>query len=258
MKLRFFGLISLILLCVALIPVSAQEYTEQQVIDMTTSFVPFSYGLQTVPGWKAAAYNTGNVYGIWRVQFWSSDGEEIAWANIAPAQKRLYNYEAPFGSTEEQRNAAEPLVRAYIQSHPDVIALLGDPMAYNDATYVEYNGWVKAWGVWIERGDDSVYILVQFKGQTPDSLTEPQLLEIGFPNIPSYADWQTNQQDEVKTIAFTQPEVAAALRDVTGWQAEAVRQDDGLWNVTFSAGETKIVSALVKLDTRETLKWTIP
>jgi len=259
MKSRIVMLISsLMLLMAALIPVYAQDYTEQNVIDMVTAQTPFSYGLQTVSDWTAAAYDTGNAYGIWRVQFWDGEGEEIAWANIAPAQGRLYNYEAVFSSTDEQRVAAEPIVRAYIQSHPDVIALIGDPQAYSDSTYLEYNGWLKAWGVWIDRGDDSLYFVVQFKGLVPDALTDPELIEIGFPNVMSYDEWQTGMRDQATTIAFTHPEIAAILRNVTGWQSDATRQDDGLWQVSFMKDDTELVTALVNLETGETVEWAAP
>lgn len=249
---------SLMLLMNILVPTAAQDYTEQDVIDMVTSQMPFSYGLQTVSDWSAAAYDTGNTYGIWRVQFWDGEGEEIAWANIAPERGRLYNYEAVFSSTDAQLQAAEPIVRAYIQSHPDVIALIGDPQAYSDSTYLEYNGWLKAWGVWIDRGDDTLYLIVQFKGIVPDALTDPELIEIGFPNVMSYDEWLIGMHDKATTIAFTDPQIAAVLRPITGWVSEVVYQDEGLWAVTFTDDDTELLTAVVNLETSQMVEWAAP
>lgn len=259
MKRRFLILISSIaLMLAALAPVQAQDYSEQDVIDMVTSQEPFSYGLQTVPDWTAAAYDSGNVYGIWRVQFWDANGEDIGWANINPAQQRMYDYEGPFESTEEQRVAADPIVRKFIYNHPDVIGLIGDPEVYADDMWVGYNGWVEAWGVWLNRGDDSLYFIVQFKDKVPDALTDPELIEIGFPSVLSYGEWQEGMGTEATTIAFAEPDVAAALRDVTGWQSHAERQPDGLWQVIFTQDDTELVSALVNLETRELIEWNTP
>jgi hypothetical protein len=256
---RFFLLISIMaLLLTALVTAQAQDYSEQDVIDMVISQVPFSYGLQTVPGWSAAAYDSGNAYGIWRVQFWNADGEEIGWANINPAKQRMYDYEGHFESTEEQRVTADPVVREFIYSHPDIIELLGDPQAFADDMWVGYNGWAEAWGVWLNRGDDTLYFLVQFDGKVPDALTEPTLIEIGFPNVLSYDEWQTGMGAEATTVAFAEPDIAAVLRNVTGWQSHAERQADGLWQVTFTQNDTELVQAVINLESRELIEWNTP
>jgi hypothetical protein len=260
MRRRFLILLTslLAMMLAAFAPVQAQDYSEQDVIDMVIAQVPFSYGLQTVPDWTAAAYDSGNAYGIWRVQFWNAAGEEIGWANINPTKQRIYDYDAPFESTEEQRVAADPIVREYIYNHPDIIELLGDPEAFADDMWVGYNGWVEAWGVWLNRGDDSLYFIVQFEGKEPDALSSPTLIEIGFPNVMSYDEWQTNMGTEATTVAFAEPDIASVLRDVTGWQSHAERQPDGLWQVTFTQDDTELVKALVNLESRELIEWSAP
>lgn len=240
-------------------PLYAQQtYTEQEVIDMVAGLPPFSYGLDTISDWSAAAFDANNAYGVWHVQFWNGDGEEIGWANVIPAHGRLYDHEAPFDATEGQLRAAEPLVRAFLYDHPDLVMLLGDPEAFQEAMYVGYNGWIQAWGVWVERGEDSLYLLVQFEGKEPDALTSPELIRIEFANVPSYEEWQEGMSSEATTIAFTAPAVAAALRDVTGWISQAEQQDDGLWQVTFQRGEDTLGLARVDLETRELVSWETP
>lgn len=251
-------LIVIVLLLTAILPLSAQDFTEQDVIELVAAQPPFSYGLETVPGWTAAAYDTQNAYGIWHVQFWDSDGEDVGWANIQPDRNRLYEYEEHFDSTEAQANTADPIVREFVQTHPDIIDLLGDPTAYNDKTWIGYNGWAKAWGVWIERGDNSLYVMVQFDGLTPDSLDNPSILRIEFPRVMTYDEWQAGISSEVTALAFAQPDVAAALRGITGWQSQVEHQDDGLWRVTFMQDETEVVSAVVNRDERVIVEWSAP
>ena len=41
-------------------------------------------------GWRAEAYSTGNAYGVWRVQFYFPGGDELGWADVTPAARRVY------------------------------------------------------------------------------------------------------------------------------------------------------------------------
>lgn len=246
MNRRFASIVLVLLLALAWgIPsIAAQDdpaFTEQQVIDMVTADSEVAHGLEGTSNWTAAAYNTRNSYGIWHVQFWDAEGEDLGWVEIQPAQNIIYSSETHFPISEAYRRDAEPILRDFVAANEEVRRLIARPQDYE--MYVDYNGWEKVWGVYVDNGSDSLYVTVSF---TEDSFDAPQLENIYFSEVLSFDDWYAAMKAEVTAIAFEQSPIAGALRGVENWQTEVERLDAGdTWSVSFMAQDAVLVRATV-------------
>ncbi|MBN8637787.1 MAG: hypothetical protein J0M07_20880 [Anaerolineae bacterium] len=217
--------------------------SEQDAIDLALTNPILASGLGQIDGWTAAAYDTQNAYHIWRVQFWDADGEDLGWADVDPALGKIYSFEAHFSASEAQRDAAYPLLREFIDNAPDVLALVENPSAYN--IWVDWDGWNRWWGVYVDIGEDSLALAIRFdNGLTPDDLTNPQLVSVYFPNVVSYEEWQSMAQSAAVAVAFRTPAIADAVAGRT-WTTQVERADDGLWRVIFLEGETPLAEVLL-------------
>lgn len=243
---RLLAALTLSLILVSAVGVQAQSgYTARDAINVAAQSAIFRSGLAQSPGWTAAAYYTKNTYGIWRVQFWNANGEDLGWADVSPARRRVYSWDQHFAATAAQQQAAEPILRAFVAALPDVIDLLGDPTQY--AMYVDYDAWNHWWGVTIDSSPDTIWVPVQFAGKTPDSLDDPQEIGLYFDNVLSYEDWQQSQQAIAIATAFQNADIAAAVRRVDSWTTAVEHDDDNLWTVKFMHGETELARVQVDL-----------
>ncbi len=249
---RVIAVLALCLMSATFVAHAQARFTEQDAIDLAVAFPSFHDGLDMYPGWKAAAYDSGNAYGIWRVQFWAADGEDLGWANVSPARKRVYNWESHFGATDAQKAAAEPILKGFVLGLPELSDLVDSPEQY--PMYIDYSGWQKAWSVYLDRGDDSVVVMVQFDGKLPTTLDNPHLLDIEFPQVMGYDDWQKSKQALAIAAAFKDADIAKALSGVDGWTTSVDRQDDGLWSVTFLSDDQTLAEVTVDLDKNEVVE----
>jgi len=236
-------------LILAAAPAMAQEsFTEADAIAAVLEDPAFAGGLAAVEGWTAAAYDTRNAYGIWRVQFWDGSGEDLAWADVNPARRKVYSFEAYFPVSEQEYEAAYAPLRAFVDSHPDLIELLGSPEAYD--IYIDYDRWNRHWGVYIDAGADSLWIAVRFTGgASPEHeyFSDPLLVALYFSNVLSYSDWQESQKALATVTAHQHAEIGRALEGVIGWTTEvyAVEDHQNLWMVAFKDGERLIAEVMV-------------
>jgi hypothetical protein len=230
-------------------PTNAQQnFTSDDVIAFVAASPEFSAGLAGSPDWTATAFATGNAYGIWRVTFWDNEGEEIATADVNPEHGRIYSYDTYFVPTFELRAEAEAFLRDYVPAQPEVTELL--PEAAEHEMYIDYDRWGRFWYIYIDVGEDSLYALVQFDDGSATSLDNPRLLQVGFPNVMSYDDWHSANSASAASIAFTQPEIAAHLRDRAGWTSAAgiAEDSDGdVWWVGFYLGDALVAEATVNV-----------
>jgi hypothetical protein len=234
----------------------AQEtFTEKDAIELAAGSEIFAAGLEQNPGWSAAAYDTQNAYGIWRVQFWYSNGEDLGWADVSPERGRVYSWEAYFGATDAQENAAEPVLRDFIANNEQFIDLLEDPSQYD--MYIDYDGYNHYWGVYIDVGADSIWTPIQFEGKTPDSLENPQMLGLYFSGVLSYAEWQESNKAIAIATAFQNADVADALAEVDEWTTSVEHNDDGMWTVYFLDGDDVLAHVQVDIAADSVIDYTI-
>lgn len=250
MNRKFLALCTLILaLCAGLFyshtrTVTAQEtYTEDDAITVAAEHPAFATGLDGHPGWTAAAYDTGNAYGIWRVQFWDANGDDLGWADVSPAKASVYSWESYVGASDALNSEAEPILRDFIANHPDILSLMQDPAQYD--LYIDYDSSGGFWGVYIARGADSVYAVVDFEDDF--AFTSPKLSRLYF-EVMGYEEWFAANEDLATSKAFEQPEIAAAVNGVEGWEAHVERGEDNLWTVYFMQGDQALAQVTVNLE----------
>lgn len=227
------------------------DFAEAEVIAVAAQSDVFAAGLEMHPGWYAAAYDTENSYGVWRVQFWSAEGEDLGWADVNPERERLYSWEAYFGATDAQKEAAYSVLRDFVSAQPEILELVEDPSLYD--FYVDFDGYADLWGVYIDRGAESLYVLVDFEDDF--AFTNPELVRLYFSEVMSYDEWREGKGAEAAATAYAQPEIADAVRDVEGWQAAAEPAGSPLWRVSFLAGEDMLAWATVNIKTSEVVEY---
>jgi hypothetical protein len=232
-----------------------RTYTAEEVIEMVVQSEQFSADLATEEGWTANAYDTGNVYGVWRVDFTNSQGDELGWAEIIPARGRIYSWDSYFGVGESDIQAAEPALRELLYQDPVLIELLGDPSLYE--MYFDFNGYEDAWSVYIVNDNGPLYITMRSSegGRSTESLS---VYKFYFADVLSYQDWQESKLAITAATAFQNSDVAAALRGVEGWTTYAEQQEDDLWRVIFQAPDgTTLASVLVDVNSQQVIEYNI-
>jgi hypothetical protein len=248
---RFAPVLAVFVMLAAAVPVLAQpappaplDYTEADIIAMAVAGLDdggvLAASLEDLEGWWGQAYPSRNGYDIWRVELFTADDEELGWLDVQPETGIVYSYFVIPPLPEWLYAEREPEVKAFVARNERVRALIARPR--EDEMWVEYNRWEQHWGVYIEADAHSLYVTVDY---APGD-SEPVLDMIYFAEMLSFAEWRDAMEAEASVIAFSDPQVAAAVRGVQGWQAGAERLDGGdVWDVVYRVGETVLVTARV-------------
>jgi hypothetical protein len=167
-----------------------QTFTADDAIAFVSNLPAFAQGLQTTEGWRVEAYNTMNRYGIWRVTFWNADGDEIGKADVNLEQARVYTFEAYFTPSESVVQDAEQTIFDFVRNRPEVQDLLDN--TWEAQMYLDWNPWVQdgVWSVWIENGNDPLYVWVEPDNSSTFSVSNLELRRVGFGNIMEWEDWR--------------------------------------------------------------------
>jgi hypothetical protein len=235
---------------------AATPGTAKDAVALAASHPTFVAALKAHPGWKGEAYFTDNGFDVWRVQFWDKDGKEIGFADVNVTRKRVYWVEVHYKLMPDLKQAAAEHLRKFVRTNADVKAVIGNPDDY-DFTDYDYDSGGNFWVVIFARKSSAVAVVVQFQSNSPTVFDRPVLKGFFFPNVLPYADWEKAQKAEAQTIAFSQPEITAAVRGQSGWTATATRTGDTTWTVTFMHGDTKLAEADVDTQTRKILAFRI-
>lgn len=236
----------------------AQEsaYTPDDAIAFVAALPDFAQGLEATEGWTAQAYYTMNRYGVWRVQFWRADGEELATADINLETGRVFTAETYFYPSEGVLAQAQDTVFEFLRNQPEIQEMLDNP--WEAEMYLDFNPWAYdgVWSVWIENGDDPLYAWVRPDNSSTFSIGNLELVRIGFGNIMNWEDWRSANSASAAAIAFRQTDIANRMRDLPGWQSQAEPLNgggDGIWWVGFYSGDWLAADATVNLTTGEIL-----
>jgi hypothetical protein len=236
-------------------PASADtRHSAEDAIALALQHSIFAAGLEFREGWTAQAYNSENAYGIWRVQFWH-EGDDLGWADVSLDLGKVYGYEAYFGATDLQREAAEEVIRDFVSSNEEVLELLPDVADYE--MYIDYDSSSKLWYAYVDRGSDSIMPVIQFAGDDPLTPEDPALFTIWFPQIVSYTEWEEAQKANAISIAFQQSDISAALRGAD-WVTEVSTVDgQHVWHVLFLVDGTGVADATVNLNTSAVTEYSV-
>jgi hypothetical protein len=234
-------------------------YTAVDAIAFVAALPDMAQGLESTEGWTAQAYYTMNRYGVWHVQFWDAEGEEIATADVNLETGRVFTLDAYFYPSQGVFEASQDTIFEFLRNQPEFQELIENP--WEAALYIDFNPWVDdgVWSVWIENGDDPLYAWIAADDSSTFSTSNLELLRIGFGDIMSWEDWQNANTAIAAAIAFRQADIANQMRDLPGWysHAESVAGGgDGVWWVGFYSGDWLAADATVNLTTGEILGYT--
>lgn len=234
--------------------------TQESAVAVASQHDAFASALMLRPGWQAAAYNSYNAYGIWRVQFWDAEGKDMGWADVNPALRRVYNWGVHYGATPQQIETAKPFLWEFLQNHEEIQSMVGDLNQYPaDRFTYQYDFNFHWWVVYVPRGWDGIIAYIKFEGDSPSSFTNPQLVRIAFTGVMSYEEWYRVSRDEALTTAFTHQEIADLLREVD-WTGDATRVslgDSATWLVNFDVDGKTMISATVNIEDGTVLNFAV-
>ncbi len=259
MRQVFIAVLLAVLIGLALILTPARAVppgTAEDAVAVAASSPTFVAALKTHPGWKGAAYFTGNQFQVWRVQFWDKDGNPLGFADVNVLRKRVYWTQAHYKLTPELKGAAAEPLRRFVRTDPEVKAVIGNPDDY-DYTDYNYDSNGNFWAVIFAEKGSAVAVIVQFQGNSPASFERPVLKGFYFPNVLPYEDWEKSQKAEAQALAFSQPEIAAAVRGHSGWTASTTRTGDTTWAVMFVRGDQKLAQANVDTQAKTVLDFKV-
>lgn len=199
--------------------------TQEQAIALVAADPRVAPYLEDIQGWHAAAYYTESYFGIWRVQFWNGDGETLVKGDVNVALGKVFWLEIAYILTEKQSQDGQRRILDFVSTHPEVRALFGAEFDQFEA-YVYWADWIKMWAVTFYRGNEAVQVVVRSPQFSPLHFDNLELVGITFPNLLSVEEWHKSQMDKAISLAFANPQIAARLRDNSGWvsQAEATDQ----------------------------------
>jgi len=234
-----------------------QEYSEQDAINLALSVPEFAAALEGREDWYARAYDTGNRFGIWRVQFYDAEGGDMGFADVNPEEQAVYVYECYYGAQDRHREAAQPVLEAYLRPHPEILRWLEDAEnAQQHPIYVDYDPYNDWWGVYIAAGPESLYAVVRFAERGVHVLDEPHLVRIYFAEIKSFDEWFSATSQEAVVVAFADHRVGDALHRRAGWTTESQYVSGSLWKIAFYSGEEWLGEATVDMASRTVLEFT--
>ncbi len=228
----------------SLSPVVAQ--TTDDAINLAASHSSFAKGLADRPGWTAVAYDTQNYYGIWRVQFYDAENNALGWSDINLEQQKVYAWETNFDIIEGQYAEAEEALLNFARQDPQVIEMIGN-IDESNGVYIGFDAWREVWIMSIDRWPNSVELNIRSRNGTSRSLENLYLDKVLAQEIMSYEDWQNASSSQAIDIAFSAPEIAAAVRG-KDWTTYAERLESNTWKIHFMSGEEQIAEADVNVD----------
>lgn len=224
----------------------AQTYTEEDAIALALTLPECRDTIGHQEGWYALAYDTQNAYGIWRVEFYNSDDEDMGYAHVSPRDERIYDGRCLFSASEEQIEAARPALEEFLHNHEQILALI--PYVEELTFYIDYDVWNDWWGVYIANEENSLYVTVKFAEATPLALEEPELLGIFFPEVKTYGEWFEASSQRAIIVAFIDRRIGDRLANLNGWTTIAEHLGQQIWRIDFWLQAEWLASAVVDLN----------
>ncbi|HET8985430.1 MAG TPA: hypothetical protein VFN03_06705 [Trueperaceae bacterium] len=219
----------------------------QRAVDVVSRHPVFAIGLAEHPGWTATGYDSQGRYGVWRVDIAAYDGEPLGWAQVRLSDERVYAWDAFFGLEGEAYDEAQAAIIEFLRYDPEFLDFAGD-VDDNDWTWIGYEDWRDTWTIYLERGVDSLQVILRSEHAWQRSLEDLHILQIEVPFVVAVDDWQAMQGAEAIALAFSDAGIAAAVRGLDGWTTEVTELDRALWLVTFWWEGTSVARAEVDLD----------
>lgn len=214
---------------------------EEQAIALVSAHPPIAEVLANYPGWTGHPYPDDEAQILWHVDFESADGEGLGYGHVNLETGEIYDVYMPRDLTDEEFAAGRAKIEAYLQTSPEVTALLGEPSLWDHDIW--YNKWDENWHAWYSYGLDAWEFIFYIDSESGsvwlDNYYDPNVLE-GDEALA----WNRGQAVE---LAYQAPGIDEALTGYDNWYTYASDQGDGLWTVEFAADDQLLFSALVDI-----------
>jgi hypothetical protein len=239
----------------------AQDSEEARAIAIAAAHPRLAAYLAELPDWRAIAYAPEGTANVWRVLFQTAQGDSIAEADVLLVPERVLWLKTDYSHMSQAtlRKGREAALR-FALSHADVRAVLGEAINKYES-FTNYEPWHSAWSVYLWHAGHTVQVLVRFNSANPLAFEAAELVGITFPEALSVTEWLSARQAQAITVAAAAGQVAARLREHSGWQAEAVPEgtpSGAVWRVTFKADDRVIAQAWVDLLRDDLIRAVLP
>jgi len=221
----------------------------QKAINLVAAHPAFTTMLAANEGWQAESFNTQNIYGIWRVQFWDAEGNELARADLNPENEEIYDWVYQSGINDQEEESVTETLIQFINSQSRVTDLIGT--VNREDVRISYHNAHRHWRVRINRQQNSLRLILTPQNPVARSVEGLELSSIEFDNLPSYEDWRSGNAASLVAIAFQERAIADRLRGNANWVSEVERLENQNWQVRFLEAGT--VLALARVDPFEAL-----
>jgi len=230
---------------------TAQDFDAdlRRAIDVAARHPIFASGLATHPGWTATGYDAQDRYGVWRVDFASAAGAPIGWAQVQLETERVLAREAELGLEGEAYAVAEAALLDFLRGDPEFVAFAGD-VDEREGAWVGYQAWSDTWVVHLQRGTDSLVVVLSSERAWARSLENLRIVQIHVPAAVAVDDWRSRQSSDAIALVFADPVVAAAVRGRDGWATEVEALDRAVWRVRFVVDGAVVAEADVDVSER--------
>lgn len=220
------------LLCLAAASAQGYDADTQRAIQIASEHPVIAASLLQNRGYTSDAYDAQDRYGLWRVDFTNVYGDVFAWAQVQLAEQRIIAWEADAGLSEAEYAEAEEKLLDFLRYDPEFLAFGGD---IDDRywTWVGYESWRDTWVVHVERGADSLVVILRSDNSWQRSLEDLSILQIRSTGLVEVSDWRSMRGSDAIALAFTDPRIVSAVRGRDGWTASAHELDRSLWRVVF-------------------------
>lgn len=235
--------ISMIVLISLLLGSSLAQDLSQKAITLASSHAAFSNVLTANEGWSAEAFDTQNVYGIWRVQFWDAERNDLGWVDLNPAKDKVYAWDYHTEVSDKERELVSQPILEFLNAQTDITDLVGILEAKD--LRISYHNGHRHWRVRIDRKQNTVHVVLIPEITAARSLQGLELRHVSFENIPSYEDWRSGNEANLVAIAFQETAIAAVLRGKENWVTQVKPSDNQNWQVSFLEGDTVLALAEV-------------
>ncbi len=239
-------LLAAIALTLGTLAAAQSDQDGERAIAVAARHPMFATGLVNRPGWTASTYHAEELYGLWRVDFFSADGAELGWAQVLLEEERLLSWQTWFGLADADFAEAQETLLDFLRYDSTFLAFAGD-VDDIDWSWVGYDDWRDTWTVSLERGSQSLVVTLRSANEWQRSLEDLRIVSIEVPALVPEADWRSRRGAEAAALAFTDARVAGAVRGLDGWVSEAEQLDDTVWLVRFNWEGQTVVEAEVDL-----------
>lgn len=234
-------IIALLIIAFAL-PALAQD--PESVIAEVAADPAFAPGLEVTDGWWGQTYPPGNRWGVWRVEFYDSESNELGWAFYHPDQGVLY-HESYIPSSEEQRLAGAEVIEAFLRQSEEAAAYIGEGF---EVWWIEYDPWNDHWTAYLGvEGEGIAFVITFAEPGNPNSLDDPQVEHIWFTSVVTYEEWRSEMSAQAVAIAFNDPAVGDQVRVFANWTGEADPLQGDEWEVRFLSGGAVVARVVVDM-----------